>query len=151
LCSHARTTTISFERETDSMSRVLPPLLRLKRFFLEVHHPRFVRWTSPLTRSLPLGTLLDLGRSKSELIAENALLRQQLIMPSRQVKQPACNKVDRTLLVLLARLISTGSRPSSSFNQTHCCVGIVSFFAWSGSTSLRPLLISRGYPQKPSP
>ncbi len=89
------------------MSRVLPPLQRLKGFCLDVLHPRFVRWTKPLTPSLPLGTLTDLGRSKSELIAENALLRKPLIMLSRQVKQPACSKVDRTLLVLLARLVRT--------------------------------------------
>ncbi len=89
------------------MSRVFPHLLRLKGFFLDVLHPRLVRWTKPLTPSLPLGTLIDLGRSKSELIVENALLRQQLIMLSRQVKHPACSKVDRMLLVLLARLVST--------------------------------------------
>jgi len=89
------------------MSRVIPPLLRLKGFFLNVLHPRFVRWTRPLTRSLPLGTLIDLGRSKSELIAENALLRQQLIMLSRQVKRPACSRTDRVLLVLLARVVRT--------------------------------------------
>ncbi len=29
-------------------------------------------WTKPLTASLPLGTLADLGRSKSELRAEHA-------------------------------------------------------------------------------
>jgi putative transposase len=89
------------------MSSVLTPLLRLKGFCLDVLHPRFVRWTKPLTTSLPLGTLTDLGRSKSQLIAENALLRQQLIMLSRQVKQPACSKADRTLLILLARLVRT--------------------------------------------
>ena len=89
------------------MSRVIPPLLRLKGFCLVVLHLRFVPWTRPLTRSLPLGTLIDLGRSKSELIAENALLRQQLIMLSRQVKRPACTKTDRVLLVLLARVVRT--------------------------------------------
>ena len=50
---------------------------------------RCVHWTKPLTSSLPLGTIADLGRSKSELIAENALLRQQLIMLKHQVKRPA--------------------------------------------------------------
>jgi hypothetical protein len=55
--------------------------------------------------SLPLATLTDLGRSKSELIAESVLLRQQLIILRRQVKRPACTKTDRILLVLLARLI----------------------------------------------
>ena len=66
-------------------------------------HARFVHWTKPLTSSLLLGTLVDLGRSKSELIAENVLLRQQLIMLKRQVKRPACTKRDRLLLMLLAR------------------------------------------------
>ena len=41
---------------------------------------RFLQWTTPLTSSLPLGTLTDLARSKAELVAENALLRQQLII-----------------------------------------------------------------------
>jgi len=54
---------------------------------------------------LPLGTLADLARSKAELVAENALLRQQLIILKRQVKRPACTKTDRILLVLLARAV----------------------------------------------
>ena len=70
-------------------------------------HARFVHWTKPLTSSLPLAILVDLGRSKSQLIAENALLRQQLIILKRQVKRPACTKTDRVLLVLLARLVRT--------------------------------------------
>jgi hypothetical protein len=68
---------------------------------------RFALWTQPLTASLPLATLADLGRSTSQLCAENALLRQQLIMLQRQVKRPVCSKVDRTLLVLLASLVRT--------------------------------------------
>src|SRR5258708_11815974 len=40
-------------------------------------------------------------------MAENALLRQQLIMLKRQVKRPACTKTDRILLVLLARAVRT--------------------------------------------
>src|SRR5215467_9893733 len=65
------------------------------------------RWTKPLGTSLPLATLTDLGRSKSELIAENALLRHQLIVLRRQVKRPACTKTDRLLLILLTRLVRT--------------------------------------------
>ncbi|SRR6266699_1427839 len=68
---------------------------------------RFLRWTRPLTSCLPLQTLADLGRSKAELVAENALLRQQLIILGRQVKRPACTKTDRLLLVLLARMLRT--------------------------------------------
>jgi hypothetical protein len=54
-----------------------------------------------------LGTLADLRRGKSELIAENALLRQQLIILRRQVKRPAYRKSERLLLVLLARMVRT--------------------------------------------
>ena len=89
------------------MGRVPTYLLRVKGFYLDVLHSRFVRWTKPLTPSLLLGTLADVGRSKSQLIAENALLRQQLIMLSRQVKRPAYRKTDRMLLVLLARVVRT--------------------------------------------
>jgi hypothetical protein len=74
---------------------------------LDVLSSRFARWTKPLRTSLPLATLTDLGRSKSEFIAENALLRQQLIILRRQVKRPAYTNTDRILLVLLATLART--------------------------------------------
>lgn len=67
----------------------------------------FVDWTKPATTSLQLGTVADLARNKSELIAENALLRQQLIILRRQVKRPVFKKTDRMLLVLLARAVRT--------------------------------------------
>jgi putative transposase len=89
------------------MARVLKHLQRLKNGCLDALSSRFTRWTKPLGTSLPLATVADLGRSKSELIAENALLRQQLIILKRQVKRPACTKTDRVLLVLLARLVRT--------------------------------------------
>jgi len=45
---------------------------------------------------------MDLARGKSALIAENALLRQQLLVLRRSVKRPRCTPTDRVLLVLLA-------------------------------------------------
>jgi hypothetical protein len=54
-----------------------------------------------------VGTVTDLVRSKSELVAENAFLLQQLTILRRQVKRPACTKADRFLLVLLARMVRT--------------------------------------------
>jgi hypothetical protein len=42
-------------------------------------------------------------RSRADLIAENAILRQQLIVLNRQVKQPQLANADRIRLVLLAR------------------------------------------------
>jgi transposase InsO family protein len=58
-------------------------------------------WTKPATDSLIGGTAADLVKSKSELIAENAFLRQQLIVLKRQVKQPKLSPRDRGVLVLL--------------------------------------------------
>jgi len=51
------------------------------------------------------GFIADLTRSRSELIAENAFLRQQLSVASRAVKRPAFRGHERGLLVLLARLL----------------------------------------------
>src|SRR5690348_1639369 len=89
------------------MARVLKHLQRLKNGCLDALSSRFARWTKPLGTSLPLATVADLGRSNSELIAENAILRQQLIILKRQVMRPACTKTDRVLLVLFARLVRT--------------------------------------------
>ena len=52
-------------------------------------------------------TLADMTRGKSELLAENALLRHQLIILRRQVKHPVYLKTDRFLLVVLARMVRT--------------------------------------------
>ncbi len=46
-------------------------------------------------------------RGKAELLAENALLRHQLIILHRQIKRPICRKTDRFRLVLLARMVRT--------------------------------------------
>src|SRR5215472_15034330 len=79
----------------------------LTHCYVQSLHHRFVAWTKPDTTSLMPGMLTDLARSKSELVAENALLRQQLIILRRQVERPACTNTDRMLLVLLARLVRT--------------------------------------------
>ena len=47
---------------------------------------------------LAAGALKDLTRSRSELIAENALLRQQLIVASRKVKRPQFKPHERGLV-----------------------------------------------------
>jgi transposase InsO family protein len=49
-----------------------------------------------------LGTVSDLVRSKPELMAENAVLRQQLIVLRRSVKRPQLKWRDRLLLVFHA-------------------------------------------------
>ena len=87
------------------MAGVFTSLQRLLDGCLDALTSRLTRWTKPLGTSLPMATLTDLGRNKSELISENALLRQQLLILKRQVKRPACTKTDRLLLVLVARLV----------------------------------------------
>ena len=60
------------------------------------------RWTQPTSDSLLLGTARDLARSRGELIAENAFLRQQVIVLKRQSPRPKLRRRDRVLMVLLA-------------------------------------------------
>ena len=91
----------------DTVHGILTFMKRLTGLCLQSLNDRFVALAKPDTTSLLLGTLIDLSRSKPQLVAENALLRQQLIIVRRQVKRPVCTKTDRMLLVLLARMVGT--------------------------------------------
>jgi putative transposase len=61
------------------------------------------QWTKPTTATLAIGTLADMIRNRRDLVAENTLLRQQLIVLRRQVRRPKLTNGDRIRLVLLAR------------------------------------------------
>lgn len=63
---------------------------------------RLREWTKPDQHSLAGGAVADATRSKSELMLENALLRQQLIVVSRQVKRPQLSWRERGIIVVLA-------------------------------------------------
>jgi putative transposase len=81
------------------------PPFRLTRFFTQLIsalEPYFLHLTQPTGHSFLLATAADLARSKSQLIAENALLRQQLVILHRQVNKPRFAQSDRLWLVLLA-------------------------------------------------
>ena len=60
--------------------------------------------TKPTTPSLTIGAISDLPKSKADLIAENAILRQQVIVLNRQVKRPKFTAGDRFRFVFLSRL-----------------------------------------------
>ncbi len=60
------------------------------------------QWSRPTAGTAVLETVPDLLRPQSELVLENALLRQQVIVLQRQVQRPKISNVDRRLLVLLA-------------------------------------------------
>ena len=125
---------------TYTVHGILTFIKRLTGLCHEALHHCFVAWTKPSTTALILGTLTDLVRSKSELMAENALLRKPLIILRRQVKRPACTNMDRMLLVVLAR---AGRDLETS--PVHCPardgsrVGIVRGFSCIGSTNLERL------------
>ena len=51
-----------------------------------------------------IGTARDLTRTRSELLAENALLRQQVIVLRRSIRRPQFHHDDRLFLLILARL-----------------------------------------------
>jgi hypothetical protein len=59
-------------------------------------------WTRPDNHGLVGGVVADATRSNAELMLENALLRQQLIVVSRQVKRPQMSWRERGIMVLLA-------------------------------------------------
>jgi len=59
--------------------------------------------TKPSVQCIALDSLSDITRSRADLMAENALLRQQLTSLKRQIKRHKLSDNDRLLLVLLAR------------------------------------------------
>jgi len=75
----------------------------IKRFVTNLKN-RIQPWSRPTTTKLAAEALSDLARSRKDLMAENALLRQQLIVLKRQVKHPQLTPEDRLRLVGLARL-----------------------------------------------
>ena len=85
------------------MQGVVPSLVRHK---LNAFWSRAVealrRWSKPDTHALLGGAVADATRSKSQLMLENALLRQQLIVLERQVSRPQLSWRERGMMVLLA-------------------------------------------------
>ena len=68
---------------------------------------KFIVLTTPPNQlSLVTGTFSDRPKSKSQLLAQNALLRQQLIILNRQTPKPKFTPFDRFLLVVLVSKIS---------------------------------------------
>jgi hypothetical protein len=68
------------------------PLFTEVRQTISIHldtlNRRFIHWTTLSTQRHPVALGADLARSKPALIAENTLLRQQLIVLQRQVARP---------------------------------------------------------------
>jgi hypothetical protein len=58
------------------LHRTVKLLARVLRPLIHDLNERYQHWTKPDTESLVTGTLMDATRSKRDLIAENAFLRQ---------------------------------------------------------------------------
>jgi hypothetical protein len=85
------------------LGRALDRVARFARLRFRGLRGRVSRRLRPAaTTSAVLGAAADLVRSRPELIAENALLRQQLIIRTRSARRPRITPTDRALLVLLA-------------------------------------------------
>ena len=84
------------------MSSLAKPLIRLVQSVFNALEQDFLHLTLPCRHSLVLTIAPDVMRPRSELIAENALLRQQLIILHRQINKPRFTQADRLWLVLLA-------------------------------------------------
>lgn len=67
---------------------------------------RFVKWTTALKVAPAVATLADIAKTKKQLLAENTLLRQQLIVLNRQVNKPEFTPLDRFIFVVLASLVA---------------------------------------------
>ena len=73
------------------------------QFFDVWIHRALKSWTKPATAILIAGGIAYLKRKRTDLILENALLRQQLIVLNRQVKRPQLTNADRLWMVILGR------------------------------------------------
>ena len=82
------------------MSQIGRSFARLYR----IAEQAFREWVRPTTVLAATG-VRDLARSKPQLLAENALLRQQLIVARRQITRAKLSPGDRVRTVILASLV----------------------------------------------
>jgi len=91
-------------REEHMFTTIATAIRRRAQATLRAAHRLLLVWTRPATGPFVGGAFADLTRTKAALVAENAFLRQQLVVLARQVKRPLPTPADRLRLVLLARL-----------------------------------------------
>src|SRR4051812_12849341 len=87
------------------LTRLFRRCAQLGRSLARALRQRLLTATKPADQGMVAGTLADVVRGRPALVAENAFLRQQLLILRRSVKRPHCTPTDRTALVLLASRI----------------------------------------------
>ena len=98
-------------------------------------HQVFRHLTQPASSNLVTGTLADLPRRRSELLVENALLRQQLIVLHRQVKTRASPGAIDCRCYSLRASSRTGNKFCRSFSPRPFYAGIAPAFACFGGSN----------------
>src|SRR6478752_2997401 len=89
-------------RSHPMLTRLFHRCAQLERSLARALRQRLITATKPADEAVVAGALADLVRSRPALVAENAFLRQQLLVLRRSIKRPRCTPADRALLVLLA-------------------------------------------------
>ncbi len=87
-----------------ALRTIATAIKRGARAALDAVHRHLLAWTRPATGPFVGSMAGDLTRTKAAVVAENALLRHQLVVLGRQVKRPVLTPADRLRLILLARL-----------------------------------------------
>ena len=87
------------------MSQLFAKVYRVVRTGLKILKQEISALTRPTPVTVAVNALADMTRTKPELIAENALLRQQVSVLQRSVKRPKITADDRWFFVLLARQV----------------------------------------------
>ncbi len=87
------------------LTRLFRQCAHLGRSLARALRQRLTATTKPTEQGVVMGALTDLVRGRSALVAENAFLRQQLLILRRSVKRPRCTPADRAVLVLLVSRI----------------------------------------------
>jgi hypothetical protein len=120
------------------LARLLRHVLDAGRAALSGLRRRVLAAMKPVTAVPLVGALADLRRSKPELVAENALLRQQLVVLRRSVRRPRYRPADRAFLVLLAGRIRDWRQALLIVQPTPSCAGTVGCFTGTGGGSRGP-------------
>jgi putative transposase len=88
--------------EPPVLARFLRRVTATGRAAVQARRRGLLAATRPAAPALIVGALADRARRKPGLVAENASLRQQLLLLRRSVKRPRCTPAGRALLVFLA-------------------------------------------------
>ena len=95
---HCGALVFGHSRSPVNLNRIAILIVRLGNYLQRLLRP------AGSTGALAIAAAQDLARSRSALLAENALLRHQLIVLRRNTSRPRLYGDDRVLLLILARL-----------------------------------------------